>query len=114
MQRGLKAFAATHIPLVPPSQVQLVGFQIRCLLAGGDSCGVIEADFQRLSNARRDLVLDGENVIGAAVKLLGPQAIAVFRIPQMSRYPEPVTGPANRAFDDLPHLCVACSPADVL
>ena len=79
-----------------PAQVVVVGLQVLGRLARDRLLFLRrQGDAQRLRDAARDLVLDGEHVLELAVVALGPRRVAGAGLDELRRDPEAVAGAAD-------------------
>ena len=63
----------------------------------------LHAPGQRGDDGRRDLVLDGEDVLQIPVVALGPDVVVGLAVDQLHRDAHPVAGLAHAALDDVVH-----------
>src|SRR6516225_10790780 len=67
----------------------------------------------RAGDALCDLVLDGKHVGQLAVVPIDPEMVPGFGIDQLRRYPDPIAGMTDAAFDHVTHAQLACHLADI-
>src|SRR6516164_9910664 len=67
----------------------------------------------RAGDALGDFVLDGKHVGQLTVVSVGPEMVPGFGIDQLRRYPDPIAGTTDAAFDHVAHAELARHLADV-
>lgn len=100
---------------VPRAEVALVGVQVvdRTL---GEPPVVFrrEPQLEGIDDDGGETLLHREDVVDGAVVGVGPDMIVRARIDQLSRNPQPVSGPANTAFEEVAHSQLAGNRLHIL
>ena len=114
LDRQLQIARAAAVQEVAPLQVQVIRLLGR-LPPPEEHPGLAgqEPDLQLLDHAEGDLILDGEDVVGASVEALRPQVVPVGHVDELDGDAQPLPGLAHAAFQhrldaepapDLPHV----------